>query len=165
MRTLNLTLAVTLLAALALAASAGAGSGFSGNVCRLLTAKQVTAVQGVSAKCTNAKPMAGPGSKIYTGNWAGKTPSSPRVQVTVSVYTDRGALQLAKRNLDQGLPGAPKKVARIGSAAYEATGGFSTGVRFADGKYVVLVSVNGIGKPSWSNASVEKLARAIAARL
>jgi hypothetical protein len=163
-RTLKTTLAITLLAALATASSAGARSTFGGNVCHLLTAKQVTAVQGVSPKCTNAKPMAGPGSKIYVGNWSGKTPRSPRVQVTVSLYTDQGALQLATRNLGQGLPGTPRKVARIGSAAYEATGGFSTGVRFAKGKYVVLVSVDGIGKPSWSNASVEKLARAVAAR-
>ena len=157
-------LALALLAALATASSAPARPS-AVDACRLLTAKQVTSVQGVSPKCTTAKATAGPGSTIYGANWAGKTPRSPGVQVTVSLYTDQGMLGLAKRNLNQGLSGTPKKVVGIGSAAYEATGGFSTGVRFAQGKYVVLVSVNGIGKPTWSTKSVEGLAKAVAGRL
>jgi hypothetical protein len=83
----------------------------------------------------------------------------------VSSYSDHGLLQLAKRNLNQGLPATPKKVTGIGSAAYEATAPNSTGLRFAVGKYVVLVAVNTIGKPSWSTKAVEALAKAIAARL
>lgn len=158
-------LALALFAALATAPPSSARPSAAVDVCRLLTAKQVTAVQGVSSKCTKAKPMAGPGATIYGANWPGKTPRSPGVQVTVSVYTDQGALALATRNLNQGLPGPPKKVAGIGSAAYEATGGFATGVRFVKGKDVVLVSVNGIGKPSWSTKSVEALAKAVAGRL
>ena len=165
MKAVTPILALALFAALGTASAAPASPSAAVDTCRLLTAKQVTAVQGVSPKCTTAKPMAGPGSTIYEANWAGKTPRAPGVQVTVSLYTDQGMLALAKRNLNQGLSGTPKRVAGIGSAAYEATGGFSTGVRFAQGKYVVLVSVNGIGKPTWSTRSVEVLAKAVAGRL
>lgn len=158
-------LALALFAALATASSAAARPSAAVDVCHLLSATQVTAVQGVSPKCAGAKPMAGPGSTIYGANWAGKTPRSPGVQVTVSVYSDQGLLALAKRNLNQGLPGTPKKVAGIGTAAFEATGGISTGVRFAKGKDIVLVIVSGIGKPSWTPKSVEALAKAVAGRL
>lgn len=165
MHALKSALALVLLATLASAAPAGARPSSGVDVCHLLTVKQVTAVQGVSPKCASAKPMAGPGSTIYEGNWAGKTPRSAGLQVTVSLYTDKGALALAKRNLNQGLPGTPKKVAGIGSGAYEASGGVSTAVRFAKGSYIVLVGVSGIGKPTWSTTSVEGLAKAVAARL
>lgn len=158
-------LALVLLAALATAAPAGARPTSGVDVCRLLSAKQATTVQGVSSKCTNVKPTVGPGSTIYGANWPGKTPRSAGLQVTLSLYTDQSALALAKRNLNQGLPGTPKKVAGIGSGAYEATGGISTGIRFAEGKYIVLVGVSGIGKRSWSTTSVEALAKAIAGRL
>ena len=158
-------LALALFAALTTASAAPARASAGLDVCRLLTAKQATAVQGVSSKCTPAKPMAGPGSRIYVANWAGKTPRSPGLQVTVSRYTDQGALGLAKRNLNQGLPGTPRKVAGIGAGAYEASGGIATAVRFDQGKEVVLVIVSGIGKPTWSTKSVEALARAVAGRI
>lgn len=89
----------------------------------------------------------------------------PRIHATVSLYTDQGSLQLAKRNLNQGLPGTPRKVARIGSAAYEATGGLSTAIHFNVGKYIVFVSLNTVGTPPRSTASLEALAKTVAARL
>ena len=159
----RLTLAVFVV--LALAEPAEARSNFNRNVCTLLSAKQVTAVPGVSTNCTNAKPSRGLGATNYIGNWAGKTPRSARLQVTVSLYTDTGALQLARRNLKQGLPGPPRKVAGIGSAAYEAIGALSSGVHFATGKYVVYVSLNTIGSPPRSTVSIEGIAKAIASKL
>ena len=161
----RLTLAFTLLAAFVMSPGAGARSNFSGKVCQLVTAKQITAIAGVSSKCANAAPSRGPGSTIYVGNWAGMTPTSPSVQVTVALYTDTGALQLARSNLRQGLPGPPKKVAGIGSAAYEAIGGFSAGIHFNVGKYVVYMSLNTVGKPPRSITSLETLAKGVAARL
>jgi hypothetical protein len=38
----------------------------------------------------------------------------------VPLSTDSGALQLATHDLKQGLPGTPKRVGGIGSAAYDA---------------------------------------------
>lgn len=156
---------VVLCAALATASAAAAAPGFNGNVCGMVSAKQVTAIAGVSSKCTKAKPSQGPGSTIYVGNWAGLTPKSPTVQVTVAVYTDSGALQLAKQNLKQGLPGPPKKVAGIGSAAYEAKGALSVGIHVAVGKYIAYISLNTIGTPPKSATVLEPLAKAVAARL
>jgi hypothetical protein len=55
-----LRLAVPVVAALATASAAGAAPGFAGNVCAMVSAKQVTAIAGVSSKCTNAKPSNSP---------------------------------------------------------------------------------------------------------
>ena len=100
MRLSPLTSVLVAVAVASLAASAAGATGrFKSNVCGLLSAKQVTAVHGLTAKCTNAKPAQGPGSTIYVGNWAGQTARSPQLQVTVFHYTDAGALQLATRNL------------------------------------------------------------------
>jgi hypothetical protein len=162
---MSLRLAVPVFAALATVSAAGAAPVFIGNVCAMVSAKQVTAIAGVSSKCTNAKPSQGPGSKIYIGNWAGLTPQSPTVQVTVAVYTDTGALQLAKQNLKQGLPGSPKKVVGIGSAAYEAKGAQAVGIHLAAGKYIVYINLNTIGTPPKSATVLEPLAKAVAARL
>ncbi len=160
----RLALAATLVAALAAASSAGARPGAAVNVCRLLTAKQVAAVPGVSPKCANAKPMPGPGSTIYTANWAGKTATSAHLQVTLSLYTDQGMLGLAKRNLKQGLPGPPRKVAGIGSGAFEATGAAAQGIHVAFGKYVVVVILSGTGKLPQTTV-IEAVAKKIIARL
>ncbi len=155
-----------LFAALTAASVAGARSNFNGNVCQLASAKQITAIPGVSTKCANAKPTKGPGSTITTGNWAGKTPTSPQLQVTVASYTDTGALKLAKSNLKQGLPGGtPKKLTGIGSAAYEATAASSTGIHFAVGRYVVYLNLTSIGRPPRATAPLEALAKTIAGRL
>ena len=126
---------------------------------------QVTAISGVSSKCTNAKLSREPGSTIYVGNWAGLTPKSPTLQVSVAVYTDTGAFQLAEQNLKQGLPGPPKKVYGIGSLAYEAKGALSVGIHIAVGKYIAYLSLNTIGTPPKSATLLEPLAKAVAARL
>jgi hypothetical protein len=158
-------LAVIVFAVLVTAPTAGAAPGFRGKVCAMVSAKQVTAIDGVSPKCTNAKPSRGPGSTIYVGNWKGLTPRSPTVQITVAVYTDTGALQLAKHNLKQGLPGPPKKVAGIGSAAYEGKGALSVGIHVSVGKDIAYITLNTIGKPPKSATVLEPLAKAVATGL
>ena len=162
---IGLRAAIIVVAALAAASAAGAKPGFNGNVCGMVSAKQVTAIAGVSSKCTNAKPSRGPGSNIYVGNWAGLTPKSPTVQVTVAVYTDTGAFQLAKQNLMQGLPGPPKKVAGIGASAYEAKGALAVGIHVTVGKYIAYISLNAIETPPKSAKVIEPLAKVVAARL
>jgi hypothetical protein len=166
MRTSTVLPAAALLAALAAAAPAGAGSSFTGNVCGLVTAKQVATIPGVSSRCTNARPSKGPGSTLYVGNWAGETPRSPHLQVTVALYTDAGVLQLAKHNLKQGLPGGtPRKEAGIGEAAYEASGAGALGLHVSVGKYIVYATLTALGTAPPSSTSFEALARSIAGRL
>ena len=153
------------LGALVTASVAGAAPVFKGNVCGLVTAKQATAIAGLSSKCTRTAPSQGPGSTIYVGNWAGLSKTSPTLQVTVAVYTDPGALKLARQNLKQGLPGPPKKVAGIGSAAYEAKGALSAGIHVAVGKYIAYITLATTGAPPKSATVLEPLAKAVAARL
>lgn len=152
-------------ALLGAASPAAASPSFNGNVCALLTAKQVATIGGVTARCNNQPPQQGPGAKIYIGDWMGATPKSPTLQVTVAAYSDSGMLQLADHNLKQGLPGPPKKVAGIGEAAFEAKGGLAVGIHVAVGKYIAYISLNAIGKAPSSPALIEPVAKDVAARL
>jgi hypothetical protein len=162
-RASRLTAVVAVVATLATASAAGAKSNLK--VCRLLTAKQIATIPGVSSKCTEAKPLPGPGSTIYGGTWAGKTPTSPSLQVNVSTYADKSVLKLAKSNLNQGLVGTAKKVTGIGSAAYGATGASAAEIHFAAGKDVVAVILTSIGKKPKLTPALKALAKAIAAKL
>lgn len=159
--------AVFVLSALATTSPAGAKPkpAFAGNVCALLSAKQVTAISGVSTKCANAAPSQGPGSTIYIGNWAGVTPTSPTLQVTIASYSDAGLLHLAKQNLKEGLSGPPKKVTGLGAPAYEAKGGLAVGIHITLGKYLVYISLNAIGKPPSSPKLIEPVAEIVAGKL
>ena len=155
---------------LACTQTAGAAPTFGGNVCGLLTAKQVTAISGVTGKCKNEAPLSGPlpGSKQYTGNWAGATARSPALQVTVVRYTDAGALKLALQNLKQGLPGGtPKKVTGIGDAAYEAKGppGTGSGIHVAIGKYIAYINLATVGGSPLSPSLLEPIAKDVVAKL
>lgn len=157
---------VLALASLAAATSAAARpTSFAGNVCRLLTAKQVAAVQGVAPKCTNAAPMPGPGAKIFSASWPGKTPRSSTLQVTISAYADKGLLARAKQNLDQGLPGPPRKVAGFGGGAYEAFGAGSAAMHFAVGKDVVVVILTSVARSARTTSELQAVAKAVAARV
>jgi hypothetical protein len=162
-RTSRLTLLAAALAALAVAPSAGARSSLK--VCSLISAKQVATIVGLSSRCSQAAPLPGPGSTIYTGNWAGKTPRSPQLQVAVSVYGDKGALKMARLNLGQGLVGASKKVKGIGSAAYGATGAAAAEIRFVVGKDIVALILTTVGKQPRVTPALTALAKAIATRL
>jgi hypothetical protein len=158
---------VVLAVVLATAPAAGAAPGFKGNVCVLLTAKQVSAIPGVTSSCKNAAPLPAPGGKQYEGDWAGVGPKSPTLQVTVAAYSDPGALQLAVHNLKQGFSGGtPKKVAGIGDAAYEAKGnGLGPGIHVAIGNYIAYISAASIGTPKPTLGQLEPIAKDVAAKL
>jgi hypothetical protein len=158
---------VVLAAVLAMAPVAGAAPVFKGNVCGLLTAKQVAAIPGVTSSCKNAAPLPALGGKQYEGDWAGVTPKSPTLQVTIGAYSDPTALQLAVHNLKQGFSGGtPMKVAGIGNAAYEAKGnGFGPGIHVAIGKYIAYISATSIGAPKPTLAQLEPIAKDVAAKL
>jgi hypothetical protein len=159
--------AVVVAALLCCAQTAGAAPVFSGNVCGLLTAKQVTAISGVTAKCKNEAPIPALGGKQYVGDWAGLMATSPSLQVTVVKYADPGALQLAVHNLKQGLSGGtPKKVTGIGDAAYEAKGppDAGPGIHVAIGKYIAYINLSVRG-PSSSPTLLEPIAKDVVAKL
>jgi hypothetical protein len=160
----RMTAALTIAAAAAAPSAAAAPGAFRGNVCSLATPKQVTAIPGVSSRCTNGKAAPGIGAKSYVGTWAGTKPTLSGLQVSIDAYTDSGMRGRAVSNLNEGLVGSrPKKIAGVGSAAYEATGAGKTEIQFASGKYVARVIVATTGKRS--RVALQALAKAIAARL
>jgi hypothetical protein len=150
-----------ILVALAASAPAIGGPAFHGNVCSLVTATQTIPLVGSRSHCASSPATQGPGSTMYVGTWVGAA-GAARLQVTIAVYSNQGALQIARRNLAQGLPGGtPKKVTGIGSVAYTGTGAKSTGIHFAFGKYIGYLT---LGKAS-ATTSLETLAKAVVARL
>lgn len=161
-------LGLACVAALATAWPASASPVFNGNVCALLTAKQVTAIAGVTSSCKNQAPLKGvAGANQYVGNWAGQTRRSPSLQVTIAVYPNAKSqwLQLADHNLMQGLSGPPKKVTGIGDAAYEAKGDFAVDIHVAVGTYIAYITLSQIGKDPSSPALIEPIAKDVAAKL
>lgn len=164
MRTTSIALGLSALAAVAASAASASGTTFKSNVCGLVPPARVATIHGISSNCTNAAPTQGPGAKLYTGNWPGKTPTSPQLQLTIAAYTDKGALQLAKHNLKQGLPGTPHRVTGIGTAAYAGSGANATGVHFAVGKYVAYLTLAGVTGRA-ATAEAETLAKSIVPRL
>ena len=113
-----LAVAAAMAAALAVSA-AGARTAFNGNVCSLLSAKQVAAVHAPS-KCTR-RTSSGSGVTDNYGTWGSAT--GPHLSVAVQAYqsTTSSAFKLAKQYLGQ-LPNA-KKVSGVGSLAWESSQG------------------------------------------
>ena len=160
MKTPSFVLGCSAIVAIA-SAPAGAAPPFGSNVCKLVTPAKIATIPGVSLNCTKAPATPGPGATIYTGNWPGTTSSSPHLQLTVAVYTDHGALQLATRNLKQGLPGPPHKVSGIGTAAWAGSGAHSAGVHFAVGTSIAYLTLTGPTTKTPSITAVEAIARSI----
>jgi hypothetical protein len=169
------------LAALALlavpAAPLQAASGFvhkqaaAIDVCKTVPAKVVRAVPGVGSYCTETPPEVGPGSTDYVGTWtdrpetakSGKTGTGPHtsLEVTIARYTDKGLLDLAVQNLDQGLPGPPTSVKDLGGPAYEAKGAMAVAVHIAWKNYVAYVGLTSVQSPPSSPKVLHSLAKAL----
>jgi hypothetical protein len=155
-------------ASLLLCAAAAAGPSssdarlaFSGNVCGLLTSKQVATVKVTPLKCSSQKPIKGSGGTLYYGNWGG-TGLASHLSVSVDVHGDAAGLQQAKKFLGQ-FPHA-KKVSGIGSLAYESTAGDPAMLNFVVGNVVVNVGLQ-TKQPLTSMAALTALGKAIAAKL
>jgi hypothetical protein len=147
--------------AVALAAPvASARTAFNGNVCSLLSAKQVAAVH-VPSKCTR-RTSSGSGVTIYVGTWG--SVSGPHLSVAVDAYqsTTGSAFKLAKQYLGQ-LPNA-KKVSGVGGLAWESSQGTVTMLNFVVGHDVCNLGLT-TAQPVKSLAPVIALAKAIAAKL
>jgi hypothetical protein len=139
---------------------ASARTAFSGNVCSLLTAKQVAAVH-VPSKCTR-RTSSRSGSTDYYGTWG--SASGPRLSVSVDAFqsTTSPAFKLATKYLGQ-LRNA-KKVSGVGSLAWESSVGTVTMVNFVVGHDVCNLGLT-TAQPVKSLAPVIALAKAIATKL
>ncbi len=140
---------------------------FGGNACKLVTPAQIATIRGLSSDCSASPAARGPGSKLYTSNWPGKSPKAPSLTLTVVVYSDSGGLRLAVQNLKVGgVTGRVRKVTGIGTAAYVSSGDYGAAVHFVVGMSVayLTLSVTPGGQPP-PVAAVEAIAKAIASRL
>jgi hypothetical protein len=134
---------------------------FSGDVCSLLTSKQVASVKVTPLKCSGQKPIKGSGGTLYYGSWGG-TGLAPHISVSVNVTSGAAGLQQAKKFLGQ-FPHA-KKVSGVGSLAYVSTSGDPAMLNFVVGKNVVDLGVQ-TKQPLTSVAALTALGKAIAAKL
>ena len=139
---------------------AGARTAFNGNVCSLLSAKQVAAVHAPS-KCTHRTSSGSAGTDNY-GTWGSAT--GPHLSVAVNTYqsTTSSAFKLAKKYLGE-LPNA-KKVSGVGSLAWESSQGTVTVLNFVVGHDICNLSLTS-AQPSKSLSPVIALAKVVAAKL
>ena len=155
------TLFAALVAATLVAPAAVARPAFTGNVCTLLTAKQVATAH-VTSKCTH-RTTTGSASTLYYGSW-GATTTGPHLSLTVNSFssTTSSAFQLSKKYLGQ-IPNA-KRVSGIGSAAWSSRQGNTTTINFVVGHDTCNFGLM-TAKPLTSLAPAIALAKAIAAKL
>jgi hypothetical protein len=161
----------TVFAAAAFAAAiaaqgASAGTAFSGNACRLGSAKQVAAF-GIPTQCKPSTHQ-GPGFTTSVAVWnRAATGAQPHLSISINTYASKsGPLwQLAMKTMKT-LPGEPKKVSGIGSIAYEsgAAGSALSVINFVVGNQVVNINMRTTKAPS-TLTKFNALAKSVAAQL
>jgi len=172
MRRFRLILAVTasLLVAAVASAPGLARSQFSGNVCGLLSAKQVAKVQVAPPTCT-VKPMPPLAVKAYSGYW-GKPPTSAALGQGKSLQLDVSTgdatfLQNTQKTMQAEISsGRFKKLSGLGSIALQGTSVLNpknTAISFIVHKYYVELTLLN-GSPA-GKAALLGLAKAVAAKL
>lgn len=164
-----------LAAASAAAPATGARDAFSGNVCSLLTAKQVAAVVGDASaagkyKCVASKSFKTPAGTNYAGHaGSGSVTAGGYFSIQVVKYS---SAQIAGR-VRASYKALMKPVGGVGDWAYEhvamsaVAGGTADVGQFAFGAkgYGVLVNVRAPLKRKVSRPALTTLARKIAAEL
>lgn len=158
--------AVAALTVATAAQGAAAGTAFSGNACRLLSAKQLAAFS-MPPQC---KPtmLQGPGFTSNLAVWnARATGAQPHLAISIQTYSSKsGPLwQLAMKTIKT-LPGEAKKVSGIGSIAYESGGDGSrlSVINFVVGNQVVNINMRTTNAPS-ALTKFNGLAKSLAAKL
>jgi hypothetical protein len=164
--TARITFAAAALTAAIAAQGAAARTTFSGNACRLLSAKQVAAF-GIPTQCTPTTRQ-GPSFTVRLAAWnPHATGAQPHLSISLNTYASKsGPLwQLAMKTL-RTLPGEAKKVSGIGSIAYESGGDGSTlsEINFVVGNQIVNINMRTTKAPS-TLTKFNALAKYVAAKL
>jgi hypothetical protein len=146
---------------------AAGGAAFTGNLCTLVSAKEVASF-GITTQC---KPttLNGPGFIGSTGIWGTQaSPISPHLAISCNTYPSPSgpAWKVAFATLGTALPGKAKKVSGIGSLAYEsgADGSTLSAINFVTGKKICNINMR-TSKPLTSLAVFNALAKSVAAKL
>ncbi len=162
----GLRLAIVIAAVVAAGAiTPSAEAAFSGDVCGLLTAKQVATVRVTPLKCAAEKSFATPTVTNYSGNWGETGATGPELTMTIVLYKNSNVFKVVQKNLRTGAGfGKTKKVSGIGSLAYESKSGSLAWVGFVVGHYIVGLNLRTSGTVK-SISTLEALAKAVAGKL
>jgi hypothetical protein len=145
-----------------LATPAVAGSrAFSGNVCAMVSAAQVSALK--APKTCKPATLKSAINTAYYGTWAASSPMGPHLTVSIVAWKNSALLAAARSHLNI-LPGPSKKVAGIGSAAYESSAGQLTAINFVVGSDICDINLR-TAKPLGSLTAFNALAKQIASKL
>ena len=140
-------------------------AGFSGSVCALLTAKQVSSVGVSPPKCTANPPVKSRVAATYIAYWGSST-AAPKHLI---VFINRGTpaiINVMKQKMQDksGWVGTPSKVPGLGSFALQATSADIGEVQFIVGPYVVALDAQSPTLAK-SPAALTALAKVVAAKL
>ena len=145
-----------------------ARAAFNGNVCSLLTAKQVAAAHIIPSKCINQKTTKISTWTNYYAHWGSTSLSAASVDISLDVYQSTTSFQTFKKSLRTSISyyGSPQKVSGIGSVAYEAKNNSRGEIRFVVGHSIASVSLfAGESGKLKSFTQLNALARSVAAGL
>ncbi|HST13581.1 MAG TPA: hypothetical protein VLJ44_01875 [Gaiellaceae bacterium] len=139
-----------------------ASAGFSGALCSVLSAKQVSNAGVTPLKCRASAPVKTPYATTYIGYWGSSANAPTHLIIQINKVSNAGSLStfkalMAKR---RGWVATPAKVAGVGSIAYEARTNDIGEIQFITGSYFV-----GLTLYSKSPARVTALAKAVATKL
>jgi hypothetical protein len=158
------TVAFVLAAAAVMAPLSSAHAAFSGNVCGLLSTSEVATVHVTPLSCTARRPIKGPFSTSYSGNWGSTSTLAPHLTVFVVTFSNSTALQIARKNLAVSPYAHVKKVSGIGSSAYSSYSGVAAEVNFVSGDTTVTIVLRS-SRALHSATPLTTLARVIAGKL
>jgi hypothetical protein len=139
-----------------------ASAGFSGALCSVLSAKQVSSAGVTPVKCRAGAPVKTPYYTLYAANWGSSAGVSTNLNVQIDKVSNAASLSVFKALMmkRKGWVAAPVKVAGVGSIAYEARTSDIGEIQFITGSYFVGITLH-----SKSPARVTALAKAVAAKL
>ncbi len=139
-----------------------ASAGFSGALCSLLTAKQVSNAGVTPLKCRASVPVKTPYATTYIGYWGSSANAPTHLIIQINKVSNASSLSTFKALMARrrGWVATPARVAGVGSIAYEARTSDIGEIQFITGSYFV-----GLTLYSKSPARVLALAKAVATKL
>jgi hypothetical protein len=140
----------------------GASASFSGALCSVLSAKQVSSAGVTPLKCRAIAPVKTPSMTTYIGYWGSNADAPTHLIIQINKVSNAASLSTVKTLMRRrrGWVATPVKVSGVGSIAYEARTADIGEIQFIAGSYFVALTLD-----SNSPARVTALAKAVAAKL
>jgi hypothetical protein len=139
-----------------------ASADFSGALCSVLSAKQVSSAGVRPLTCRASAPVKTPYATTYIGYWGSSAAAPTHLVIQINKVSNAASLSVYKALMmkRRGWVATPAKVAGVGSIAYEARTSDIGEILFITGSYFVALTLD-----SKSPTQVTALARAVATKL